>query len=152
MPSSIFNSPEYHDLMQQHLRQVIELLFKEDTDFRIICNTQFVDFMPRLPDHITERFDDIIMFDIAEYSFESASIEDDTLIFEAGFGEENIGTTVSIPLLAIAQIFIDETYPPLAINFIKPAPKQKISQTQNSMEALLKNPKNQSLLKKKGKL
>jgi len=152
MPSSIFNSPKYQNLMQQHLHQVIELLFKEDTEFRIICNTQFVEFMPHLPDHITERFDDIIIFDIAEYSFESASITNDTLTFEAGFGEENIGTTVSIPLLAIAQIFIDETYPPLAINFVKPAQKQNIVQAQNSMDALLSNPKNQSLLKKKGKL
>lgn len=152
MPTSIFNSPEYHNLIQQHLRKVIELLFKEDTEFRIICNTEFVEFMPHLPNYITEGFNDIIVFDIAEYSFESASIENDILTFEAGFGEENIGTTISIPLLAIAQIFIDETYPPLAINFLKPTPKQKIVQAQNSMDALLSNPKNQSLLKKKGKL
>lgn len=138
--------------MQQHLHQTIELLFKEDTEFRIICNTEYVEFMPQLPDYITQTFGDIIIFDIAEYSFESASIENDILTFEAGFGEENIGTTVSIPLLAIAQIFIDETYPPLAINFVKPTPKQTITQAQNSMDALLSNPKNQSLLKKKGKL
>lgn len=152
MPSSIFNSPEYQNLMQQHLHQTIELLFKEDTEFRIICNTEYVEFMPQLPDYITQTFGDIIIFDIAEYSFESASIENDILTFEAGFGEENIGTTVSIPLLAIAQIFIDEAYPPLAINFVKPTPKQTITQAQNSMDALLSNPKNQSLLKKKGKL
>lgn len=152
MPSSIFNSPEYQNLMQQHLYEMIELLFKEDTEFRIICNTQFVEFMPNLPDYITQTFGDIIIFDIAEYSFESASIENDILTFEAGFGEENIGTTVNIPLLAIAQIFIDESYPPLAINFVKPISKQKITQAQNSMDALLNNPKNQGLLKKKGKL
>ncbi len=152
MPTSIFKSHEYQNLMQQHLHKMIELLFKEDTEFRIICDTSYIEFIPKLPDYITQAFGEIIIFDIAEYSFESASIENETLTFEAGFGEENIGATVNIPLLAIAQIFIDEGYPPLAINFAKPVAKQEITQAQNSMDALLSNPKNQGLLKKKGKI
>jgi len=138
--------------MQQHLHQMIELLFKENVEFRIICDTGYIEFTPNLPDYITQTFGDIIIFDIAEYSFESASIENGILTFEAGFGAENIGATVHVPLLTIAQIFIDEGYPPLVINFAKPIPKQETTQAQNSMDALLNNPKNQGLLKKKGKI
>lgn len=153
MPSSIFKSPEYQNLMQEHLHKMMELLFKEDTEFRIICDTSYIKFIPELPDYITQTFEDIIIFDIAEYSFESASIENGILTFEAGFGGENIGANVNMPLLAIAQIFIDEGYPPIAINFAKPHLLQKEStQVQNSMDALLNNPKNQGLLKKKGKI
>ncbi|MDD5405556.1 MAG: hypothetical protein PHE73_01285 [Sulfurovaceae bacterium] len=154
MPSSIFKSSEYQNIMQQHLHQMIELLFEKDIEFRIICNKNHIEFIPELPIHISQKFSDIIIFDISEYSFESASIENDTLIFEAGFGEENVGARVNIPLLAIVQIFISEDLPPIVMNFAEPQPKKEItqsSQVKNSMEALLSNPENQGLLKKRGK-
>jgi len=92
---------------------------------------------------------------LANYSFESASLEDNYLSFEAGFGPENIGALVQIPITAIRQIFVGEY--PILIN-VSPSSKteeisdEKIEEDEdNSMNALLNNPENAKLLKKKKK-
>ncbi len=73
---------------------------------------------------------------------------EDELIFEAGFGQENIGSFVSVPLSAILQIVIEET--PILINLSIPKePEEKDNGgVEKSMEALLSNPENQKLFKK----
>ena len=44
------------------------------------------------------------MFELGNYTLESAFLEDDFLIFEAGFGNENFASTLSVPLSDIIQI------------------------------------------------
>ena len=61
------------------------------------------------------------------------------------FGEYNFGSTVRVPLLAIKQLFLEDD--PIILNLSNPSDKKKPSAT--SMEALLNNPENKKLLKKK---
>jgi hypothetical protein len=85
---------------------------------------------------------------LSGYTFESAKIDKGYFVFEAGFGSENFGATVSVPLLAIKQLFVEEH--PIVINLAEPLLAQKKEdKVQNSMEALLNNPENKKLLKKK---
>jgi hypothetical protein len=78
-------------------------------------------------------------------------------IFEAGFGSENFGSVVSIPLLSILQIIIDNTAVLVNIaNYrsvetqikeIKKNDKSDINGLENSMSSFLSNPENSKFLK-----
>ena len=148
MKVNLFQTPEYKALMQKHLAAVIAFLFRNDQEFAVACELKHVTFDPPLPEEILGAFNDTVLFIISNYTFETAQLEDDTFSFEAGFGEENFGAVVSMPLLAIKQVFVGET--PLVLNYASPALPKK-NAPKNSMEALLNNPENQKLLKKKPK-
>ena len=89
------------------------------------------------------------LFFLAGYTYETARLEEGYLIFEAGFGSDNIGSVVSVPLSAIMQIIVDET--PIFISLASPK-AVKSTQTnlkekdndgvENSMAAFLSNPEN----------
>ena len=75
------------------------------------------------------------------------------LIFEAGFGSENFGSVVTVPLLRIMQIIVDET--PVLINLansdiIVEIQKEEVDEggVENSMASFLNNPENSKFLKK----
>ena len=146
MTINLFQTKEYKALMTEHISKTIAYLFSKNQEFAIACEIEHIDFNPPLPATIMESFNDIVLFVLSGYTFESAKLEEEYFIFEAGFGEENFGSTVTIPLLAIKQVIVGEH--PIVLNLAKPSPKQERS-TQNSMEALLKNPENKKLLKKK---
>ena len=98
----------------KHAKEILSLLLSKQYEFDILCVTEKISFNPKLPEHITSAFGEMILFSLANYTLSSATIENDTLIFEAGFGEENIGSVVSVPVSAIVQITHNET--PIFIN------------------------------------
>lgn len=148
MLQSFLENEIFVRLMRVHVRETLTLLFKEGVHFSLLANIAEVEFDPPLPEHITHNFKPITMFVLAGYTFESARVMEDELIFEAGFGQENIGSFVSVPLSAILQIVIEET--PILINLSIPKePEEKDNGgVEKSMEALLSNPENQKLFKK----
>ena len=146
MTTNLFQTPEYRTLMQEHINKTIGYLFSKNQEFAIACEIKHVTFTPPLPEEILESFNVTVLFVLSGYTYESAKIEGGYLSFEAGFGRENFGSTVTLPLLAIKQIFVGEN--PIVLNMADPTPKQKVA-TQSSMEALLRNPENKKLLKKK---
>ena len=148
MTINLFQTPEYRQIIDEHISRTISYLFDKNQEFSIVCEVKYTQFNPELPQSIKETFKETVMFIISGYAFESSSLEDGYISFEAGFGEENFGSTVSVPLLAIAQIFVGEN--PIVINHAKPL-EQKETQgsTNSSMEALLNNPENKKLLKKR---
>ena len=105
---------DLRDIKLKHAKEILSLLLDKNYEFDILCVTKNVDFNPSLPEHITSAFGDMILFSLANYTLRSAKIIDDKLIFEAGFGEENIGSIVSVPIKSILQITHNET--PLFIN------------------------------------
>jgi len=156
MTPTFFQTPAYAELMHTHLKDMISYLFTQDQEFAIACTIDDVLFSPELPSHIQESFQDIVLFVISNYSFESAGVDDEYFSFEAGFGEESFGAKVSMPLLAIKQLMLGEH--PLIVN---PAhweqrkskeeakPKEKnMQEAENSMKALLNNPQNQKFRRK----
>ncbi len=151
---NILNDDEFALLMQRHIEEMLVYLFEHDQHFGILCRIENLDFDPPLPEHITSQFHPMTLFFLAGYTYDSARIEENMLIFEAGFGEENIGSFVTVPLLSIVQVIVDET--PIFINHavykeVAPKTEQEPSPDgiENSMAALMANPENRKFLKKK---
>jgi len=148
MTLPLLQTPEYQAINQRHIEQTIGYLFEKNQDFAIACKTAQLTFSPELPPSISEAFEEVILFVISRYSLESAVLEEGYFSFEAGFGEENFGSVISMPLLTIKQIFLGDH--PILINLSEPTPPKSVA-SNNSMEALLNNPENKKLLKKRPK-
>ena len=148
----IVKNEKFCDIMRSHIQQLLIYLFEEEQNFGILCKIEQLSFDPELPKHISDEFRPMTLFFLAGYTFESARIDNDALIFEAGFGSENVGSFVTVPLLSIMQIIIDET--PIFVNLASPiSVKQNIPKQndgiKNSMAAFLSNPENDKFIKKK---
>ncbi len=148
MVQQFLRDPDFHGLMMLHIREIIDLLLAKETYFSILTNIADIRFDPVLPSEITEHFKPITLFVLAEYTFETCSFDEYNLYFEAGFGHQNVGSFVTVPLYSIVQIIVEDT--PIFINLSVPpeeAPKkQKIDKSTN---IFLSNPENRKLLKKK---
>ena len=149
----IVKNEAFGRLMNKHIQELLIYLFEAEQNFGILCKIEHLTFDPQLPKHITDEFRPMTLFFLAGYTFESARIENDALIFEAGFGSENIGSFVTVPLLSIIQIIIDET--PIFVNLAtvqervsnkQPAAEEGIK---TSMAAFLSNPENEKFIKGK---
>lgn len=140
---------EFREIMKEHILNTIEYMFDNNEEFGIACEIDAVYFNPELPIEIKESLPQITFFMLANYSFESASTDNEYLTFEAGFGTDNFGALVQVPLLSIKQLFVGEY--PILINITSPAQdlEKEESVEVDSMSALLKNPKNAKLIKKR---
>jgi len=148
MTMNTFQTSQYRALMEEHISKTILYLFEQHQEFAIACETKYVTFDPELPSEIKESFNQTVLFVLSGYTYESAKVEGGNFIFEAGFGSENFGATVTVPMLAVKQIFVGEH--PIVINLAEPeTPKKTADKVKSSMEALLNNPENKKLLKKK---
>ena len=146
MTINLFQTPEYRTLMEEHISKTIHYLFSKDQEFAIACEIKNVSFNPELPSSIMKTFNESVLFVISGYTYETATLEDGYFYFEAGFGDENFGSTVSVPLLGVKQLFVGDH--PIVLNLAHPKEKKNTSQ-ESSMEALMRNPENKKLLKKK---
>ena len=155
MLENLIEDKKFASLMKKHLEETIILLFEKEQNFGVLCKIKDISFYPELPEDIFAEFRPLTLFFLAGYTFETAKIEDGMLVFEAGFGSENFGSVVSVPLLSILQVIVDET--PIMINLaIDKHEDNDISEekavdetgVKNSMESFLSNPENQKFLKK----
>ncbi len=140
----ILQDEEFGTILKNHAIDIITYLFEKNEEFGVLVDISSVDFDPMLPQEIMQQLPEFTLFVLANYTYESAKLEGSTLSFEAGFGPQNFGSIVSVPVESILQIIIDET--PIFVNLTasiaqKPKPK-------DSMEALLSNPENRKFLKK----
>ena len=150
----VLKDSDYSNLMKKHIVEILSHLFDKNENFGVLCKIETLTFDPELPSDISAEFRPMTLFFLAGYTFESAKLSNEHLIFEAGFGPDNLGSVVTVPLLGIMQIIIDET--PVFVNLATPleieAPKEKELPKSNngektSMEALLANPENKKFLK-----
>lgn len=147
---NILQEDEFGFILKNHAKDLLEFFLEKNEPFGVLAKSSDLSFNPELPDDIKKNFGEFVLFMIANYTLESAFIEKDSFIFEAGFGSENIGSLVTVPIESIFQIIVDET--PIFVNLTATIKKKKSkSSVQNSMEALLSNPENLKLLKKKKK-
>lgn len=148
----IIKDEKYIKVMHQHIQDLLIFLFEQEQNFGILCKIEYLSFTPELPEHIRANFKPITLFFLAGYTFETARLEEGYLVFEAGFGEENIGSVIELPLLSIMQIIVDET--PIFVNLASPS--ERVTQEspksedgiENSMASFLSNPENQKFVKK----
>ncbi|SFV55964.1 hypothetical protein MNB_SV-9-184 [hydrothermal vent metagenome] len=143
MSDKILDNNSYKDIINHSIKEFISLLFSLNKDFLIICETKFIDFNPELPKEIQKNFNESIVFSISGYAMETAQLIDESISFTAGFGEEDFASTITIPLLAIKQVVIDEEV--VFVNLT--TPKKDI--VDKSMNALLNNPENKKFIRKK---
>jgi len=149
--SDLIKDKDFALVMKQHILDILVYLFDSNKNFGILCNIDDVTFDPQLPEIMQESFAPLTLFFLAGYTYDSAYIEDDYIVFEAGFGSENFGSVVHVPLLSIVHIIVDET--PIFINLseIRNIDTQTVSQdkqlneksVENSMNVFLSNPENQ---------
>jgi len=141
MKDNIFTS-----YMERHITDLVEYLLTTEQHFGLVCKLENVEFNPPLPDHIKETLNQITLFFLAGYTFESTRMDAGFISFEAGFGTENFGSIVTLPVLAVMQLIVEET--PVFVNVAPPRPKEADGSIDKSMAALMANPNNRKLLKK----
>ena len=152
MTINLLQTPEYRTLIQSHIFETIKYLFDKNQEFALACEVKYITFTPELPADIKDSFEDTVLFILSGFTFESAHLNEEYFSFEAGFGSENFGSTVSLPLLAVKQLFVGDN--PIVINLANPVgesekKKEGSASKKSSMEALLNNPENKKLLKNK---
>ncbi len=144
----ILQDEEFATILTNHATDILYYLFEKNQEFSILADLKQVEFNPKLPQNIYEKFPEFILFALMNYTYESARLHKGVLEFEAGFGSENFGAVVRVPVNAILQIIVDET--PIFVNLTATIPKRQ-TRPKSSMEALLSNPENQRFLKKENK-
>ena len=153
MLDALVKDRDFAQFMKRSLQELIVLFFEKEQNFGILCKVNDVSFSPELPDEMMQDFRELTLFFLAGYTFETARIEDGMLVFEAGFGSENFGSVVSVPLLSIIQVIVEET--PIFINLAEEGSKEHLAPqadldangVQNSMASFLSNPENAKFLK-----
>jgi len=152
--NSIIETEKFALVMQKNIQDMIIYLFEEEQSFGVLCKIEEAVFNPALPQDVYECFNDLTLFMLAGYTFNSARIDEGYLIFEAGFGGDNFGSVVTVPILSILQIIIDDI--PVLINLatynveqtqIKEVTKNNKDGIENSMSSFLSNPENSKFLK-----
>jgi hypothetical protein len=136
---SIYESLEYKELAIKNNYNTLEFLLNSSSEFSIVCYIDVVEFNPPVPSSIIE-FDNLTLFNIANYTLESASLDKKSFTIETGFGAQNFGSLLRIPLEAIYQIIYKNDL--LCINYHEP----KVPE--DSMDIFLNNPENFKLVKK----
>ena len=108
---------------------------------------------------LDKSFSHFTLFTLANYTYSTIELTDTTISFEAGFGAENFGSVVTIPLSAVFQIVIDESIlflnPTATVEryFKKEEQTQSVEevdkdQEQRSLNAFKMNSKNKNLFNK----
>ncbi|CAD7289665.1 hypothetical protein LMG7974_01742 [Campylobacter majalis] len=142
MLQKVLGDEKFGLLMKMHVYECMQYLLENEINFSIMTNLSLVSFSPPLPDSVSRNFNlPAIVFMLAGYTFDSAVLSDDEISFEAGFGEQNYASTVTVPLGAVLQIAINDN--PILINFANATPpKRKISNLEKSIKIFKSNPNN----------
>ncbi|MCQ2777168.1 hypothetical protein JT138_02160 [Helicobacter pylori] len=95
-------------LSNKHCIEYLQFLSKNHLSFNLLCEREAIDFSPKLPKEIHEKFGSLVLFVLAGYTLESLMIDAKSVQFEAGFGPNNIGSVVQVELPGIIQILVKE--------------------------------------------
>ena len=100
-----FQSHDFVQANSDYAKTVLNLLIQNNLEFQIIVETSSIIFTP----DISERFkNELIKFDISNYSFETAEVQDKHFVFRAGFGTVDIiEAEVRFEYKWIKHIFFD---------------------------------------------
>jgi len=151
----IFNIVEdirYRDMLEGQIFEVIEYLVEKGEEFSITANIKGINFDPEIPEAISESFSHFTLFTLANYTYTTIELTETHISFETGFGAENFGSVVTIPLYAIFQIVIEESIlflnPTATVDkyFTKQDSIATEDQESRSMNAFKMNKKNKDLL------
>lgn len=140
MVKDIIENNEYKSLVEKQIKETILFLLEKNQEFSITANIEPISFTPELPKVIKDQMHKFSLFILSNYTYTTVQINDEYMIFEAGFGNENFGSVVKIPLYAIFQIVIDESI--LYINSVATVEKFNKDLKKNSFNIFKNNPNN----------
>lgn len=137
-------------LNNKHCIEYLQFLSKNHLSFNLLCERDAIDFSPKLPKEIHEKFGALVLFVLAGYTLESLMIDTQSVQFEAGFGPNNIGSVVQVKLPGIIQILIKEKMkmPFYSIVAIRLNCFKKKSQSHKSQKRTSESLKNGWILKR----
>ncbi|AXH10683.1 hypothetical protein CP960_00550 [Malaciobacter halophilus] len=146
MISDIIEQESYKELIDSQIKDIIEYLIDNSEEFAITANLEAMEFTPELPQNIKSQLSKFSLYVLANYTYTTIEIIDDNkLTFEAGFGSENFGSKVTLPLHSIFQIIIDDAI--LYLNPLATVDKFNTSSKEKSLNVFKNNPKNKNLIK-----
>ncbi|MDD3054578.1 MAG: hypothetical protein PHE16_01740 [Aliarcobacter sp.] len=140
MIKDIIENNEYKSLVEKQIKENVLFLLEKKQEFSITANIQSISFTPELPKVIKDQMHKFSLFTLSNYTYTTVQIDDNYISFEAGFGNENFGSVVKIPLYAIFQIIIDESI--LYINSVATVEKFNSDLKKNSFNIFKNNPNN----------
>jgi len=140
MIKDIIESESYKELVSKQIKETIIFLLDKNQEFSITANFEAVIFEPELPEVIKSQLPKYPMFILSNYTYTTIILNDEYISFEAGFGNENFGSVVKVPLHSIFQIIVDESI--LLINAVATVDKFNKNLKSNSMNVFKKNPNN----------
>ena len=141
MVTDILENEDYKDLVCTHIKETIDFLLEHNKEFSITANVEATTFNPDLPGSIKSQLQKFSLFTLANYTYTTIVVDDDFISFEAGFGAENFGSVVKVPLQSIFQIVIDDSI--LYLNPVATVEKfNKKEEKKDSMSVFKNNPNN----------
>jgi hypothetical protein len=140
MIKDIIENNEYKSLVEKQIKENVLFLLEKKQEFSITANIQPINFTPELPKVIKDQMHKFSLFTLSNYTYTTVQIDDNYISFEAGFGNENFGSVVKIPLYAIFQIIIDESI--LYINSVATVEKFNSDLKKKSFNIFKSNPNN----------
>ena len=140
MINDIIEDIEYKKLVEAQIKENIIFLLNKNQEFSITANIESATFTPELPKVIKDQMHKFSLFILSNYTYSTVQINDMHLSFEAGFGSENFGSEVKIPLVSVFQIIVDESI--LYINSVATVEKFNKNVKKNSFDVFKNNPNN----------
>ncbi|MDD3007607.1 MAG: hypothetical protein RBR70_08430 [Arcobacter sp.] len=140
MIRDIIENDNYKILVEKQIKENILFLLEKNQEFSITANIEPITFNPELPKVIKDQMHKFSLFILSNYTYTTIQIDDEFLSFEAGFGNENFGSVVKIPLHSIFQIIVDESI--LYINSVATVDKFNKDLKKNSFNVFKNNPNN----------
>lgn len=144
MINNIIENIEYKNLVSSQIKDTMEFLLKKGQEFAITANIDAIKFNPELPDATKSQLSKFSLFVLANYTYSTVTLYESTLTFEAGFGSENFGSTVTIPYHAVFQIVVDESI--LFVNSVATVDKFNKDTKEKSLNVFKNNPNNKGLI------
>ena len=140
MINDIIEDIEYKKLVEEQIKENIIFLLNKNQEFSVTANIESATFTPDLPNVIKDQMHKFSLFILSNYTYSTVQINDMHLSFEAGFGSENFGSEVKIPLHSVFQIIVDESI--LYINSVATVEKFNKNVKKNSFDVFKNNPNN----------
>ena len=140
MINDIIEDIEYKKLVEEQIKENIIFLLNKNQEFSVTANIESATFTPELPKVIKDQMHKFSLFILSNYTYSTVQINDMHLSFEAGFGSENFGSEVKIPLHSVFQIIVDESI--LYINSVATVEKFNKDVKKNSFDVFKNNPNN----------
>lgn len=147
----VFNSNEYKTVTLQNIMRTISVLKATGSSFQIRVPKNKVGFSPLLSKEIEVK-DDILLFDIDNYSLDTFSIDKEEVSFQAAFGPYDFEATVAFDTQDIFMVLKDHQYI-LATNyaaFIEDKEDDEVHDDgiNKSMFSFMNNKENEKFFKK----